>query len=150
MSEGVLRRVLLDENVDRPPKPLFREDLEVRTVWEQEWDGLRNRELLRAASDVFDVFVTMDENLSYQQNLKVLDLAVVVIRSASNESVDEPPLTPEVNAAVRIAEAGAAPIVVRLQRTAPDAARASYLAFGWRLHCCRVHSWPAGHGVRRP
>ena len=72
MSEAVFRRVLLDETVDRQLKPLSGEDLEVRTVQEQEWGGLKNGELLRAASAVFDVFVTMDQNLPYQQNLKGL------------------------------------------------------------------------------
>lgn len=113
MSEAALCRVLLDENVDRQLKQLFGDDLEVRTVQEQGWGGLKNGELLLAASAVFDVFVTMDQNLPYQQNLKVLDLAVVVIRSVSNALSDVVPLMPEMNATVRTPEAGAATIVSR-------------------------------------
>ena len=113
MSEAVISRVLLDENVDSQLKPLFGEDLEVRTIEEQGWAGLKNGELLRAASEVFDLFVTMDQNLPYQQNLKLLDVAVVVIRSVSNAFVDVAPLMSEVNAAVRAAEAGTATIVAR-------------------------------------
>ena len=70
-------------------------------------------ELLRAAAAEFDVFLTTDRNLPYQQNLKALDLAVVVIRSVSNAFADVAPLMPEVNAAVRVARPGAATVVVR-------------------------------------
>ena len=66
-----VRRVLLDENVDRLLKPLFGDDLEVVTVRERGWEGLKNGKLLRATSAEFDVFVTMDRNLQYQQNLRV-------------------------------------------------------------------------------
>ena len=68
---------------------------------------------MRAAAEAFDVFVTMDRNLPYQQNLKVLDLAVVVIHAVSNAFVDVAPLMPEVNAAVRTAEPGGAAVVAR-------------------------------------
>ena len=70
-------------------------------------------ELLRAAAAEFDVFLTTDRNLPYQQNLKALDLAVVVIRSVSNAFADVAPLMPEVDAAVRVARPGAATVVVR-------------------------------------
>ncbi len=113
MPESALRRVLLDENVDRQLKPLFDNDLNVLTVQERGWDGLKNGELLRTTAAEFDVFLTMDRNLPYQQNLKVLDLAVVVIRSVSNAFVEVAPLMPEVNAAVRVAQPGAATVVAR-------------------------------------
>ncbi len=113
MFEPPVRRVLLDENVDRQLRALFGADLDVRTVREQAWDGLKNGELLRAAAEEFDVFVTMDRNLPYQQNLRALDLAVVVIRSVSNAFVDVAPLMSSVNAAIRVAEPGAAVVVAR-------------------------------------
>ena len=74
MSEASSRWVLLDENVDRQLVPLFATGLEVRTVREQGWSGLKNGALLRVAAEVFDVFVTMDRNLPHQQNLAALDL----------------------------------------------------------------------------
>ena len=113
MPETAARRVLLDENVDRQLKPLFDADLEVLTVRERGWDGVKNGELLRAAADEFDTFVTMDRKLPYQQNLQVLDLAVVVVRSVSNAFIDVAPLMREVNAAVRVAKPGVATIVAR-------------------------------------
>jgi len=111
MSEAVPRRVLLDENVDRQLVPLFDAGLEVRTVREQEWTGLKNGALLRVAAEAFDVFVTMDRNLPHQQHLAALDLAVVVIRAVSNSFVDVASLMTEVNAAVRSAVPGAATVV---------------------------------------
>ena len=76
-------------------------------------DGLKNGRLLRAASAEFDVFVTMDRNLQYQQNIQVLDLAVVVIRSVSNAFAEVAPLMPDVNEAVRTAPPSAATVVAR-------------------------------------
>lgn len=107
------RRVLLDENVDRRLQPLFGPGLVVVTVRERGWDGLKNGTLLRAASEEFDVFVTMDRNLPYQQNLSALDLGVVVIRSVSNAFADVAPLMPAVDEAVRSAAKGAATVVAR-------------------------------------
>ena len=53
-------RVLLDENIDRLLKPRFDADMEVLTVQERGWKGMKNGELLRVAQLEFDVFVTMD------------------------------------------------------------------------------------------
>ena len=61
-------RVLLDESL---PRQLAREltEHDVRTVPEQGWAGLRNSELLRrAVEEGFEVFLTADQNLEYQQN----------------------------------------------------------------------------------
>lgn len=113
MPESPSRHVLLDENVDRQLAALFDTDLMAVTVREQGWDGLKNGTLLRSAAAEFDVFVTMDRNLPYQQNLNDLELAVVVIRSVSNAFVDVAPLMPKVNEAVRTAQPGAATVVSR-------------------------------------
>lgn len=89
-------RVLPDENVDELLKPLFGKDLEVLTVRGRGWQGKANGELLRAAEREFDVLVTMDRNLEYQQNLRVLDLAVIVLRARSNAYEVVAPLIPQV------------------------------------------------------
>lgn len=52
-------RVLLDENIDRLLKGLFAPEFEVVTAQERGWQGKSNGELLRAAEQEFDVFVTM-------------------------------------------------------------------------------------------
>ena len=99
-------RVLLDENVDRLLKELLAGEFEVQTVRERGWNGMRNGELLRAAEQEFDVFVTMDRNLEYQQNLSVLDLAVVVLRARSNAYPVVAPQMSEVNEALPTIQPG--------------------------------------------
>ena len=64
---------------------------EVQTVQEAGWAGLKNGELLqRAEAAKFEVFVTADQNLEFQQNLQRTGLLVVVVRAASNASVGGP------------------------------------------------------------
>lgn len=89
-------RVLLDESL---PRQLAREfpEHEVRTVVEQGWKGMKNGDLLRlAASEGFDLFLTADQDLQYQQNLAKLGIGVVVISARTNRLVDLRPLVPEV------------------------------------------------------
>jgi hypothetical protein len=73
-----VRRVLFDENLPR----LLRRDLpdcDVRTVQEEGWGSFRNGELLRRAEGKFDVFLTADRRMQYQQKLPSFDIAVIVI-----------------------------------------------------------------------
>ena len=56
---------------------------EVRTVVDMKWDGITNGKLLALAASQFDAFVTVDKNISRQQNISKLLLPVVVIHSAS-------------------------------------------------------------------
>ncbi|MEM1269839.1 MAG: hypothetical protein AAGI08_07305 [Bacteroidota bacterium] len=93
--------------------PLFDEHFQVSTVREMGWDGLKNGKLLRAASSVFDVFVTMDRSLRYQQNLNAFDLGVLVISSVSNAFPVVSALMPKVNVAARMIESGTAVVVER-------------------------------------
>jgi predicted nuclease of predicted toxin-antitoxin system len=76
-------RVLLDESL---PRRLlhFLPGHEVSTVAEAGWSGLKNGELLRLAASRFDLFVTADQNLQYQQNLSSLPLSVAVLAARSN------------------------------------------------------------------
>ncbi len=103
-----MKRLLLDENIDRMLKGLFDDDFEVFTIAERGWQGKKNGELLRLAAEEFDVFVTMDKNLQHQQNLGALGLAVVVIRAHSNAFAVVSKLMSKVNEAVRSAEVGVA------------------------------------------
>ena len=71
-------RVLLDECLPRRLKDELPGHA-VSTVPQMGWAGKQNGELLRLAAEEFDVFVTSDQNLQYQQNLRVVRLAVVVL-----------------------------------------------------------------------
>src|SRR5687768_14709506 len=87
-------RILLDESL---PRTLRAELLEhsVKTVVEMGWSGIKNGELLRRAADRFDVFVTADQNLPYQQNLSALPVSVVVLAARTNRIEALRPLVPE-------------------------------------------------------
>ena len=73
-----MKRVLFDENL---PRKLRRElpDCFVRTVQEEGWGSFQNGELLRKAEGSFDVLVTADRRMQYQQNLTGYAIAVIVI-----------------------------------------------------------------------
>jgi len=92
-------RILLDESL-----PIeLRDELAghtVRAVPELGWSGLKNGELLRRAAEQFDVFVTADQNLQYQQNLRTLPIAVAVLIAKSNRMQSLRPLVPAVLAAL--------------------------------------------------
>jgi len=60
------------------------------------WASKENGELLALASGRFDVFLTVDRNLSYQQDLTAFDIAVVVLVAPSNRLADLRPLMPKV------------------------------------------------------
>ena len=87
-------KVLLDECVDhRFGKHL--KQFAIRTVHEMGWATIKNGELLALAEREFDVIVTVDRNLAFQQNLPKFGLAVVVLTARTNRLADLLPLVPE-------------------------------------------------------
>ena len=94
-------RVLLDECLPRKLKREIQADV-VKTVPEMGWAGTKNGALLRLAEQEFDVFLTNDQNLEYQQNLSRFDLAVVVLIAPTNDVDDLKPLMPAASEAVRL------------------------------------------------
>lgn len=84
-------RVLLDECIDRRLATSIL-DHDVKTVPEMGWATIKNGELLALAQQQFDVFVTVDRNLSFQQNLPQYSVAVIVLRAPSNRLGDLLPL----------------------------------------------------------
>jgi predicted nuclease of predicted toxin-antitoxin system len=93
-------RVLLDECLPRRLKALLAAH-EVKTVPEAGWAGKKNGELLRLAVGSFEVFVTVDQNMRYQQNLIEAEVAVVVLSAGSNRFEDLKPLIPRLLEALR-------------------------------------------------
>jgi hypothetical protein len=77
-----LRRVLLDENLPRKLRHELPECL-VRTVQEEGWTSFANGDLLGRAQTKFDVLLTADRRLQFQQNLTRFDIGVVVIWTRS-------------------------------------------------------------------
>ena len=84
------------------PRKLRREikDAVVRTVQEEGWAGFKNGELLRRASGKFDVLLTADQRLRYQQNLQQFAIGVVAIESVDTTMPGLRPLLPRINDAV--------------------------------------------------
>jgi hypothetical protein len=92
-------RVFLDECVDwRLARDIIGHD--VKTARQMGWTTIENGELMIRASKQFDVFVTVDRNLSFQQNLVSFSIAVVVLQAQSNRLADLRPLVPNLLSAI--------------------------------------------------
>ncbi len=75
------------------------------------WAGIKNGQLLALAESEFDVFITVDRNLSFQQNLPQFNIAVIVLQSPSNRLADLKPLAPKILAILPTAVTGQATTV---------------------------------------
>lgn len=98
-------KILLDECIDRR----FAAELQgqtVETVPTMGWTGKSNGELLRLAEGEFDVFITVDRNLAFQQNVMNFDIAVLVVHAATNRLVDLIPLVPNVLGSLSTVQSG--------------------------------------------
>lgn len=98
-------RILLDECLPRKLKREFGEH-EVFTVPEMRWAGIKNGSLLKLAEAQFDIFVTIDSNLEYQQNVITFNIAIIALVAKSNDVETLRPLMPKVNEAIPNAEKG--------------------------------------------
>jgi hypothetical protein len=99
-------RILLDECVDRR----LADELaghEVMATYQEGWAGIKNGDLLRIASEEFDVFLTVDRNLSFQQPIPNFDIAVVVMRVQSNRLPELKLLVPKLLEVLPSVKAGA-------------------------------------------
>ena len=75
------------------------------TVQEMGWAGVKNGKLLKLVADQFDVFITSDQNLRFQQNLGTVDLAVIVLPSNQVPVVKQ--LLPAIDDALDVVRPGA-------------------------------------------
>ena len=86
-------RVLIDECLDwRLARGL--PDHTVTSVQRMGWAGIKNGRLLALAEQQFDVFITGDRNVSFQQDIPQFRIAVVVLAAASTQLKDTLPLMP--------------------------------------------------------
>jgi len=101
--------LFLDECVDRRlAKHIAGHD--VRTARDMGWTTIKNGELLRLVAGQFDVFVTVDRNLSFQQNLSAQPFAVAVLAAPSNRLADLLPIVPVLIANLATMQASVATI----------------------------------------
>jgi len=75
------------------------------------WTMIANGRLLALASQHFDVFVTVDRNLSFQHNLPSFSIAVIVLGAKANRLADLRPPVPDLLAAIDAAPPGIATLV---------------------------------------
>ncbi|MGB9620262.1 MAG: DUF5615 family PIN-like protein [Armatimonadota bacterium] len=87
-------KILIDENLPRKLAAHL-EGHECRTVVECGWSGKKNGELLALADSQFDVLLTLDKNLPFQQDLGSVRIAVLIIRARSNRIQDLLPVIPD-------------------------------------------------------
>jgi hypothetical protein len=103
-------KVFLDECVDwRLARDIVGHD--VKTARQMAWTTIKNGALLTLASQHFDVFVTVDRNLSFQQKLDSFSLAVIVLQAKTNRLADLRPLVPNLLLAIGSAVPGAAKFI---------------------------------------
>ena len=78
-------KILLDESLPRKLRYDFDKEHEVKTVRDMGWLGKKNGELLKLMTEnKFELFVTVDRNLPYQQNLQKLAFTIFVLRANDN------------------------------------------------------------------
>ena len=76
-------RILFDQGTPAPLRHALADHV-VETAYERGWSGLKNGELIAAAEAAgFEIFITTDKNLRYQQHLVGRSMAVVVLQSTS-------------------------------------------------------------------
>jgi predicted nuclease of predicted toxin-antitoxin system len=103
-------KLLLDECLDWR----LRRDLpghEVKTVKDMGWEGIKNGRLLTLAQAEFQVFITGDRNLSFQQNLPGFSIAVLLLKADSIRLVHTRPLMPKVLALLPALKPGQVTVV---------------------------------------
>jgi PIN like domain len=93
-------RILLDECVPRVLKQEL-SGCEVSTVRAMGWEGVKNGKLLSLAAQEFDVFLTIDRNMRYQQNVQHYEIAILVVITKTNRLEDILPLMPKVIATLK-------------------------------------------------
>ena len=88
-------KILLDESLPKRLKKDFRE-YRVKTVPEVGWQGKKNGELMKLMAGGFDVFITADQNLQYQLNLRNTLIPVIILAGTTNRYEDLKGFVPKV------------------------------------------------------
>ena len=104
-------KILLDECVTKKLKPFLHEH-EVFTVTNMNWNGLKNGNLMsKAVEENFDILLTIDKNLAFQQNTKDFEISIVVSNAKTSKIENLIPLASEFLARIDTFEKGKAIII---------------------------------------
>jgi predicted nuclease of predicted toxin-antitoxin system len=99
-------RVLLDENLPVGLATLLAGDHQIFTIAGLRWHGVSNGELLARMEGRFDVLLTMDRGIRYQQVLRGRPFSVLALRAPSNRLADLRALVPHILSALENVEQG--------------------------------------------
>jgi hypothetical protein len=88
-------RIPLDEDIPRHLGSLLTGHI-VSTVPKCGWAGIKNGKLLVLAGAAFDVFLTADQNIEFQQNLAALPLSILVVAAESTRMEHLAPMAPDI------------------------------------------------------
>ena len=93
-------RLLLDENLPKRLKPHFSEH-EIFTVADMGWNGMKDGELLKSmVKEGFNVLMTFDKNLQFQQNFNRFPVAIFVLDAEDNTYLTLENLVPAIKEAL--------------------------------------------------
>jgi hypothetical protein len=98
-------RALLDEQLPIDLSSQLRGHT-VETVVERGWTGIKNGELLGRMRGRYDVLITMDRGIEFQQQVSTLPFGIVVVRARSNRMQHLSPLVPAILAAIAAIKPG--------------------------------------------
>jgi|SRR5215469_10901770 len=98
-------RVLLDEQLPKDLPSQLR-DHTVETVMERGWAGIKNGELLSRMRGHYNVLITMDRGIEFQQQVSTLRFGIVIVRARSNRMQHLSPLVPAILAAIAAIKPG--------------------------------------------
>lgn len=94
-------KIIIDECVPHIVKKRLPER-EIKTVQEMGWAGMKNGELLKLVEAEFDIFITSDKNLRYQQNLQDRTIAILLLPSNQVPIIEN--LLPQIDKALDLIE----------------------------------------------
>lgn len=96
-------KILIDECVPHILRKKL-SNLDITSVQHAGWAGIKNGTLLKLAEDAYDVFISSDKNLQYQQSVTGRKLAIVILPSNQLPIVEN--LLPQLEEALRAIKAG--------------------------------------------
>ena len=105
-----MKKIILDENLPIAFRH-FLPEFEVVTVQFQGWSGIQNGELVQLIDGKFDVLLTGDKNLRYQQNIQGRDISIVELPYTRLGSLE--PYVERIKQAIEVAEAGSYIVIER-------------------------------------
>ena len=76
------------------------------TVSGRGWSGIKNGEMLRRMSGQYDVLLTMDRSIEFQQRISTLPFGILLVSARSNRMEDLRPLVPSILSALDAVDPG--------------------------------------------